>query len=91
MKKWLFFAFLFTSVTVYAAQQLKAPATRDIHRIEALKEEIRHQLLSKPCNDHTLLSSMRPGSPTAKVRRSLSSVTERSGVEAFAVWGQVVE
>jgi hyperosmotically inducible periplasmic protein len=48
MKKWLFFAFLFTSVTVYAAQQLKAPATRDIHRIEALKEEIRHQLLSMP-------------------------------------------
>jgi hyperosmotically inducible protein len=49
MKNWLFsFAFLFTGVSVYAAQQLRSPATRDIQRIEALKEEIRHQLLSMP-------------------------------------------
>jgi len=49
MKKWFFcFAFLFASVSGYAAQQLRSPATRDIHRIEDLKEEIRHQLLSMP-------------------------------------------
>jgi hyperosmotically inducible protein len=49
MKKWLLIAFLVSaSVTGYAAQQLRAPATRDIHRIEVLKEEIRHQLLSMP-------------------------------------------
>jgi hyperosmotically inducible protein len=53
MKKWLFFAgitafLVSTSVTGYAAEQLRAPATRDIRRIEALKEEIRHQLLSMP-------------------------------------------
>ena len=48
MKKWLFFVLFFTSVTGYAAGQLRAPATRDIRRIEALKEETRHQLLSMP-------------------------------------------
>jgi hyperosmotically inducible protein len=49
MKNWLFsFVFLLTGVTVCAAQQLRSPATRDNQRIEALKEEIRHQLLSMP-------------------------------------------
>jgi hyperosmotically inducible protein len=52
MRKWLLFAaitaFPFTNVIGYAAQQLNSPATRDIHRIQVLKDEIRHQLLAMP-------------------------------------------
>lgn len=51
MKKWLVFTaiatFLFAGTSGFAAQ-LKAPATRDIQRIQALKEQVRHQLLTMP-------------------------------------------
>ena len=41
MKTWLLFAAIVVA-------QLKAPATRDIQRIQALKEQVRHQLLTMP-------------------------------------------
>jgi hyperosmotically inducible protein len=61
-KKWLFRPFMFALATLLlaatpdlgAAQrdknpgQLKSPTTRDLYRMEALKEEVRHQLVTLP-------------------------------------------